>query len=121
MKSEHGASARRRALGKRREEKKKIKKGDSIYLMLGAANRDESVFENPEVFNLEKRNKRHVSFGGGIHACIAAALVTEEIKEILLQFFDGINEIKPLYDLDAPAWSNNSTFHGIDQQYILVS
>lgn len=99
---------------------KKINKGDSIYLMLGAANRDESIFENPEVFNLEKRNRRHVSFGGGIHACIAAALVTEEIKEIFSQFFDGISKIKPLYNLDAPAWSNNSTFHGIDQQYIAV-
>lgn len=99
---------------------KTIKKGDSIYLMLGAANRDEAVFENPETFNLEKRNKRHISFGGGIHACLAAALVTEEIKEIFFQFFNGIKEIKPLYDLNNPVWSNNSTFHGIDQQYISI-
>ena len=99
---------------------KKIKKGDSIYLMLGAANRDEAIFENPEVFNLKKRNKRHISFGGGIHACIAAQLVTEQLKEIFLQFFNGINEIKPLYNLNNPVWSNNSTFHGIDQQYISI-
>ncbi|WP_130856637.1 cytochrome P450 [Olivibacter jilunii] len=99
---------------------KKIQKGDSIYLMLGAANRDEAVFENPEIFNLGKRNKRHMSFGGGIHACLAAALVTEEIKEIFTQFFNGISEIKPLYDLNNPVWSSNSTFHGIEQQHISI-
>jgi cytochrome P450 len=99
---------------------KQIKKGDSIYLMLGAANRDEAVFEKPEIFSLEKRNRRHISFGGGIHACIAASLVTEEIKEIFFQFFSGLKEIKPLYDLNKPIWSNNSTFHGIDKQYISI-
>ncbi|MEO6524258.1 MAG: cytochrome P450 [Mucilaginibacter sp.] len=99
---------------------KTIKKGDSIYLMLGAANRDKSIFENPETFNIEKRGRRHISFGGGIHACLAAALVTEQIKEIFLQFFSGLKEIKPLYDLGNPDWSNNSTFHGIEQQYISI-
>ncbi|EHQ26561.1 cytochrome P450 [Mucilaginibacter paludis] len=100
---------------------KKIKKGDSVYLMLGSANRDETVFKNPEIFNLEKRNRRHISFGGGIHACLAAGLVTEEIKEIFSQFFNGVKEIRPLYDLNNPVWSKNSTFHGIEQQYISIN
>jgi cytochrome P450 len=43
-------------------------------LVLGAANRDERVFDDPDVFDLHRNNSRHVAFGKGLHFCVGAAL-----------------------------------------------
>lgn len=92
---------------------KQIKPGDSIYLMLGAANRDEDVFEKPDEFNIFRQGNKHLSFGSGIHVCIGAALVKDELNAIFSQFFSEAESIEALYDLGAPEWTNNATFHGI--------
>lgn len=92
---------------------KNIKKGDSIFLMLGSANRDEEVFENASTFNPLREKGKHVSFGGGMHVCIGASLVSAEIREIFKRLFSNIDTIKHCYDLDSPKWNPNATFHGI--------
>jgi len=47
-------------------------KGDQVGLLLGAANRDPSVYADPETFDPTRKNKPHTSFGGGIHFCVGA-------------------------------------------------
>jgi cytochrome P450 len=100
---------------------KKIKKGDSIYLMLGSANRDEEVFDCPEKFNPLRTKGHHISFGGGVHTCIAASLVNEELKQIFGQLLKDKKGIKACYDLQNPDWTHNATFHGINSQSILLN
>lgn len=55
-----------------------IRKGDAIFLMLAAANRDPQVFDDPQRFCIERRPNPHVSFGVGIHYCLGAALAQLE-------------------------------------------
>ncbi|MDQ1002202.1 cytochrome P450 [Neobacillus niacini] len=56
-----------------------LKEGQLVFFFLGAANRDERVFENPEIFDLNRSNKRdHMAFGGGIHFCLGAPLARLE-------------------------------------------
>ena len=50
----------------------KIKKGQKIILFLGSANHDESVFTDPERFDITRKNLRHMAFGTGIHFCLGA-------------------------------------------------
>ncbi|MGE0857501.1 MAG: cytochrome P450 [Gammaproteobacteria bacterium] len=57
-----------------------------IWLMLAAANRDPERFENPDVFDIERRNVAHLSFGGGIHHCIGNSLARMEARHALLEF-----------------------------------
>ncbi|WP_119344366.1 cytochrome P450 [Facilibium subflavum] len=99
---------------------KRIKKGDSIYLMLGSANRDENVFHEPDVFNLNRPLNKHISFGSGIHTCIAAAFVKDELEAIFKSFFKGSSSIVVEYNLQSPSWTNNATFHGILRQPIRI-
>jgi cytochrome P450/uncharacterized Zn-binding protein involved in type VI secretion len=56
-----------------------IPSGDSVFLMLGAANRDPSRFDAPDALDLTRTEIHPVSFGGGIHHCLGAALATMEI------------------------------------------
>ena len=48
--------------------------GERVRLLLGAANRDERVFTDPDTFDLHRNNSRHVAFGKGLHFCVGAAL-----------------------------------------------
>jgi cytochrome P450 len=53
--------------------------GDQVVIMLGAANRDPAMFDDPDRLDLRRPNaNRHVSFGGGIHHCLGAALARTE-------------------------------------------
>ncbi|MEO0032942.1 MAG: hypothetical protein RIS94_2700 [Pseudomonadota bacterium] len=51
-----------------------MKAGDAVILAYSSANRDERVFENPDVYDLGRRPKRHLGFGGGVHACLGSAI-----------------------------------------------
>lgn len=58
----------------------KIHEGEKIASLLGAANRDESVFIDPEIMNITRTPNPHISFGGGIHFCIGAPLARLEMS-----------------------------------------
>ncbi|MGB1250957.1 MAG: cytochrome P450, partial [Candidatus Promineifilaceae bacterium] len=55
-----------------------IPKGKPIMPLLGAANHDPSVFENPEVFDIARTPNKHLGFGQGIHYCLGAPLARME-------------------------------------------
>jgi cytochrome P450 len=58
-----------------------IPAGAQLLLLLGSANRDDSVFEEPETFDIQRENATaHLSFGHGIHFCLGAALARLEAR-----------------------------------------
>jgi cholest-4-en-3-one 26-monooxygenase len=59
---------------------KNIKKGDQLLLMYASANRDESVFEDPENFDVNRSHNHHVAFGFGTHFCLGSSLARIEIR-----------------------------------------
>lgn len=57
---------------------KRIREGESVILMLGAANRDPGQFPEPDRLEIARRENPHVAFGRGIHFCLGAALARLE-------------------------------------------
>ena len=76
----------------------KVKKGQSIVLMLVGANRDPSIFSDPNSFLVERENaRRNLSFGYGAHHCLGAALArleAEAVWEHLLNRFPDVEKWK---------------------------
>ena len=59
----------------------KIAAGDKVTTWFASGNRDESVFENPDVFDIARTPNRHMAFGpGGIHHCMGAHLAKMEVR-----------------------------------------
>lgn len=65
-----------------------VKRGEFIVIYLAAANRDPSVFTDPNRFDVRRANAgRHLSFSGGRHFCLGAALARTEGEVGLRRFF----------------------------------
>lgn len=63
-----------------------IPKGTNLHLCIGAANRDPSVFDHPEVMDITRRPNRHLAFAGGPHICVGLTLARLEGR-IAIQAF----------------------------------
>jgi cytochrome P450 PksS len=55
-----------------------IPRGAMTLAVIGSANRDEAVFDNPDTLDITRENNRHLAFGQGIHYCLGAPLARLE-------------------------------------------
>lgn len=70
-----------------------IRQGQRIVLFLGAANRDEEQFPQPDQLDIARENNRHLAFGYGPHFCVGAPLARLEGKiafDLLLKALPGM-------------------------------
>ncbi|GAA1294843.1 methyl-branched lipid omega-hydroxylase [Planotetraspora silvatica] len=71
------------------------KKGDKVLLFYNSANRDESVFRDPDAFDITRTPNPHVGFGGpGPHYCLGAHLARREITVMFRELFTRMPEIR---------------------------
>ncbi len=74
----------------------KLEKGATLIIRIGAANRDEEKFENPDKINLERpRAAAHLGFGMGNHHCLGASLARRELYWGFKTLTDRIASIRP--------------------------
>jgi cytochrome P450 len=62
--------------------------GDTVALLLGAANRDPAVFADPATMDPARSPNPHVAFGAGVHFCLGAPLARMELTESLTLLFE---------------------------------
>lgn len=68
--------------------------GDHVSIVLGSANRDETVYENPDAFDITRSQKRHMSFGTGPHVCIGQHLARLEMTTALNLVLDRLPNLR---------------------------
>jgi cytochrome P450 len=71
--------------------------------MVNSANRDPRAFDNPDVFDITRRQNRHLTFGQGIHLCMGAKLAREEGRVAVQKLFDRFPALA-LDPEEGPEW-----------------
>src|SRR6266478_1435331 len=84
----------------------------NLLLLLGSANRDPAVFEDPEHFDIHRQNaKEHLSLGFGAHYCLGAPLVRLEARIVLEELSARLPSLR-LTPGQTLRFQPNTTFRG---------
>ncbi|MEL4896907.1 cytochrome P450, partial [Crocosphaera sp. Alani8] len=82
-----------------------IAPGENVVLCLGAANRDPSQFPDPDRFDIERKNNRHLAFAAGRHFCIGVGLARLEVPIVLNALIQGLPKFSG--SIQDPVWREN--------------
>jgi cholest-4-en-3-one 26-monooxygenase len=78
----------------------KVAEGDKVVFYHCSGNRDEDIFENPDVFDIGRDPKPHIAFGGGgPHFCLGANLARMEIRVMFEHLLDRLPDIHQAGDV----------------------
>ena len=87
-----------------------IKAGDKLGLFYCSANRDESVFDEPDTFDLARSPNPHLGFGGGgAHFCLGNQLAKAELRNLFRELLTRLKRV----EFGEPDLLYSSFVHGI--------
>jgi cholest-4-en-3-one 26-monooxygenase len=72
-----------------------IRAGQNACLFYPSANRDEEVFEDPDVFRIDRNPNRHIGFGVGEHVCLGAHLARLELRCAFAALRERLHRAEP--------------------------
>ena len=91
---------------------REVQPGTMVMTVLGAANHDPEVFDDPHTLRLDRPNaSRHLAFAAGVHYCLGAALAKLEAQVAIGTLIRRFPEVH----LDGtPTWRDRLTIRGVD-------
>lgn len=96
-----------------------IRAGEAVQCCLAAANRDERRFPDPDVIDIARADKAHVTFGGGRHFCIGALLAKMQARITLATLAQRMPELELV--TERPERQVNLLFHAIKRLDVRVN
>ena len=85
-----------------------MKAGDYVCLAYGSGNRDERQYPNPDAYDITRKPRGHLGFGGGVHACLGTAIARLSVKIAFEEFHKVVPEYQRVQE-QLP-WMPSSTF-----------
>src|ERR1700733_11532019 len=73
---------------------RQVKEGDKVVVFFPSANRDETVFPNPDVFDIDRSPNDHIAFGFGTHHCLGAPLARLEAKHVFRELLRQVPDLE---------------------------
>jgi cholest-4-en-3-one 26-monooxygenase len=70
-----------------------MKAGQQVFLLYQSANRDASVFDEPDVLKVDRSPNPHLAFGIGTHYCLGANLARAEVRVVFEELFRRLGDI----------------------------
>lgn len=90
-----------------------IPRGEMALGAIGSANRDETVFENPDELRITREPNRHLSFGQGIHFCLGAPLARMEAQIAFTTLLRRLPELRLKSSPHALQWRPSMLLRGL--------
>lgn len=92
-----------------------IQPKDEVIISLASANRDEKIFPNADIFNITRKNNRHLAFGHGSHFCLGAPLARLEAKIAIPTLLHRIPDLKLKGKREDLKWSGNYLMRSLEE------
>ncbi|MEU0532674.1 cytochrome P450 [Amycolatopsis tolypomycina] len=96
-----------------------IARGDAVVLSIAAANRDGSVFPEPEKFDPDRKPNSHVAFAYGGWFCIGASLARTELRVVFGSLFRRFPGLRLAAGVDELTIRTNRVTGGVDRVPVL--
>ncbi|MDA0165651.1 cytochrome P450 [Solirubrobacter ginsenosidimutans] len=90
-----------------------IRAGEGVILATEAANRDASVFADPDRLDVHRDARGHMAFGFGVHQCLGQPLARVELQVALGTLFRRIPTLRPAVGLDGIPFKHDSLVYGV--------
>jgi pimeloyl-[acyl-carrier protein] synthase len=91
---------------------RRIAKGESVILLLAAANRDPDQFQEPDLLDITRPDaNRHLAFGNGIHFCLGAPLARVEAQAAVASILRRLDDLELVEE--KPPYTDNFTLRGL--------
>ena len=81
--------------------------GQHVLLLYPSANRDESVFTDPETFDIRRQPNDHVAFGFGAHLCLGHRLARAEVLGMVDRILDRLPDVRLAEQSKSPLRESN--------------
>jgi len=95
-----------------------IPAGSKVATWLTSGNRDETVFENPDAFDVGRQPNKHMAFGpGGIHHCLGAHLARLEVRVV---FEEMLGRVEGFELAGPPERLRSNFFNGVKRMPVRV-
>jgi hypothetical protein len=85
-----------------------MKAGDFVCLACGSGNRDERQYPDPDRYDIARKPRGHLGFGGGVHACLGTGIARLVVKIAFEEFHRVCPDCTRVGD--TLAWMPSSTF-----------
>jgi len=90
-----------------------IEAGGFLIAALSSANRDETVFPDPDRLDVEREAAAHVAFGFGPHQCLGQQLARVELQEVFTRLFTRIPTLRLAVPFEEIDYRNNTLVYGV--------
>ncbi|MEU8249609.1 cytochrome P450 [Nonomuraea sp. NPDC048916] len=88
----------------------KVRAGEGVTLIIGAANRDPAVFADPDTLRLDRAPNPHLGFGRGLHACLGASVASTQTRVLFTELARAGHLVRPRAD---PVMWDSGTLRGV--------
>ena len=95
----------------------RIRAGQRILCSIGAANRDPSVFKEPDKLDIGRGEGSHIAFGRGIHHCLGAPLAMLEARAAFSALLDRFSHIEIVGE---PVYREQVVLRGVEELWVGV-
>ena len=94
-----------------------IEEGTKILCVLGSANTDPEVWDNPYKYDVTRRTIGHLALGIGVHNCVGQTLARAEITALVRSLTELVKTIRPA---GIPAWKPNNAMRSLESLPIIL-
>jgi pentalenic acid synthase len=91
-----------------------IKAGEGVIVTNSIANRDGSVFAEPDTFDVRRSARHHIAFGYGVHQCLGQNLARLELEVIIRVLFDRVPTLRLAVPVEQLTLRPGSTIQGVN-------